>query len=125
VLSHDRPYGLTAVALGGSVFQLPTLDAPPGASLRLRIRARDVMIATRPPAGLSALNIATGRILSIDAVDPTSADLRLDCSGDILLVRVTRRSVEELGLSVGRTVFAVVKAVSFRRLGGGEETGAV
>ncbi|WP_061977845.1 molybdenum ABC transporter ATP-binding protein [Aureimonas sp. AU20] len=116
VLSHDRPYGLTAVALAGAVFQLPSLDAPIGASLRLRIRARDVMIATRPPAGLSALNIAPGRILSIDSADPTSADLRLDCSGDIVLARITRRSVEELDLAVGRTVFAIVKAVSFRRL---------
>lgn len=116
VLSHDPRHGLTAVKLAGAVFQLPSVDAPVGSAARLRVRARDVMIATREPEGLSALNIARGRITAIEPADATGTDLTLDCAGDRLTARITRRSVEELGLAVGAEVFAIVKTVSFRRI---------
>ena len=39
----------------------------------------------------------------------------VDCGGERLLARVTRRSVAGLGLAPGRAVFAIVKAVTFDR----------
>ncbi|WP_427022888.1 molybdenum ABC transporter ATP-binding protein [Aureimonas ureilytica] len=118
VLSHDAPHGLTAVALAGSTFHLPGIVGPVGGAMRLRVRARDVMIATREPVGLSALNIAKGRIIAMEFPDATGADLLLDCADDRLLARITRRSAEELGLRMGQEVFAIVKSVSFRRVEG-------
>ena len=117
VVAHDPSYGLTEVALAGGAFHLPAVAAPIGGSLRLRIRARDVMIATRAPEGISALNVARGRIVSVRPEGESGLDLVLDCAGDEILARITRRSFDELGLHPDAMVYAVVKAVAFRPAG--------
>ena len=60
----------------------------------------------------SARNAFTGRITQITEVGPL-ARLELDC-GFPVLVLVTRKSAEELGLEVGKTVYASFKATSLR-----------
>jgi molybdate transport system ATP-binding protein len=79
----------------------------------VRIRARDVMIATERPGGISALNILEGTIRRIEAGQGAEALVTIDCGGDRLSARVTRHSVQALGLEPEKTVFAVIKAVSF------------
>jgi len=79
----------------------------------VRIRARDVMIALAPPQGLSALNVLPGTVAEIGETDGASVDLRLDCAGQPLIARLTRRSVEALGLVPGRQVYAVIKSIAF------------
>jgi molybdate transport system ATP-binding protein len=39
--------------------------------------------------------------------------MRLDCAGEALVARLTRRSVETLGLTPGRLVYAVIKSIAF------------
>ena len=114
IIAHDPSYGLTTVALAGGSFHLPSVAAPIGSPMRLHIRARDVMIATRAPEGISALNVARGRIVSVRPEGASGMDLVLDCAGDEILARITRRSFEDLGLHPGAMVYAVVKAVAFR-----------
>jgi molybdate transport system ATP-binding protein len=57
---HDEAYQLTMVALGEQTLSVPHLDAPPGTRVRLRIRARDVALATRRPDGISIQNVLHG-----------------------------------------------------------------
>ena len=38
---------------------------------------------------------------------------RLDCAGEALVARLTRRSVETLGLAPGLEVHAVIKSIAF------------
>ena len=71
------------------------------------------MIALYPPAGLSALNVLPGIVAEIGASDGPIVDIRLDCAGEALLARLTRRSVETLGLAPGRPVYAVIKSIAF------------
>ena len=66
VASHDAQYLLTKLAFDGGVLTVPGLDAEPGTTVRVQIRARDVMIATRYPEGISARNILAGRIVELD-----------------------------------------------------------
>ena len=80
--------------------------------MRVRIRARDVMIATRPPSDLSALNVLEGKVAEVGGGDAASVEIRLDCRGESLVARLTRHSVARLDLHAGRTVYAVVKAVA-------------
>ena len=70
--------------------------------LRLRVRARDVMLAKSAPADLSALNVLPGVVADIGAHDGPIVEIRLDCSGEALIARLTRYSVERLGLAPGR-----------------------
>ena len=92
---------------------MPYLDLPVGASLRVRVRARDVMIALAPPQGLSALNVLPGTIAELAAGDGPIVQLRLDCAGEALVARLTRRSVDALGLVPGLKVHAVIKSIAF------------
>jgi molybdate transport system ATP-binding protein len=84
-----------------------------GTRLRVRIRARDVMIALSPPDGLSALNVLPGIVAEMGRADGPIVEIRLDCAGEALVARLTRRSVETLGLEPGREVYAVIKSIAF------------
>lgn len=115
VESHDSGFGLTVLAWKGGRLRVPLIEAAVSAPVRVRIRARDVMIAIRRPDGLSALNVIDGTVTAISDSGPASADVALDCGGSVVLARITRRSAVALGLAPGRPVQAVVKAVSFER----------
>ena len=73
------------------------------------------MLAVARPAGISALNVLPGVVVAVAEGAGTDALVTLDCGGERLLARVTRRSVAGLGLAPGRAVFAIVKAVTFDR----------
>jgi molybdate transport system ATP-binding protein len=112
---HDERFGLTELTSRAGLWRLPRLDAAIGTRLRLRVRARDVVLATREPHDLSALNILPGVVADIGKGDGPIADIRLDCNGDALVARLTRYSVERLGLAPGTPVFALVKSVALDR----------
>ncbi|HEX3952440.1 MAG TPA: molybdenum ABC transporter ATP-binding protein [Stellaceae bacterium] len=115
VASHDSVFGLTTLRAASGDLIVPHLDLPIGASLRVRIRARDVMIALQPPQGLSALNILPGTVAEIGETAGPIVEIRLDCAGEALVARLTRRSVDGLALAPGRAVYAVIKSIAFDR----------
>jgi molybdate transport system ATP-binding protein len=115
IVDHDPAFGLTRLRAGAGDLRVPRLELPVGSKVRVRIRARDVMIAVREPAGLSALNVLSGVITEIGPSDGPIAELRLDCSGDALIARLTRQSIATLKLSHGKRVYAVIKSVAFDR----------
>lgn len=113
VAGHDTAFGLTVLRAAAGELRVPHLDLPVGAALRVRIRARDVMIALHPPDALSALNVLPGTVVEIRQTAGPIVDMRLDCAGEPLVARLTRRSVETLGLEPGRRVYAVIKSIAF------------
>ena len=113
VAGHDRAFGLTVLRAAAGELRVPHLDLPVGAALRVRIRARDVMIALVPPERLSALNVLPGTVAEIGHADGPIVEMRLDCAGEPLIARLTRRSVETLGLAPGLRVYAVIKSIAF------------
>jgi molybdate transport system ATP-binding protein len=112
---QDQGFGLTVLGSPGGEWRLPHIDLPIGTKVRARIRARDVMIATQPPEGISALNVLAGTVTDVSVGDGADGLVSVDCGGDRIVARVTRRSIHSLGLNPGRKVFAVVKAVTFDR----------
>lgn len=105
--------GLIMAETAGGPVWLSVPAGPPGQRLRLRILARDVMLALRPPEGVSALNVLSGAVVGlIEGDDAPEVTVRIAMAGEILLARITRRSAKALGLSPGVPVYAVVKAVS-------------
>src|SRR5438874_6473783 len=113
VAEHDIRFGLTTLRSAAGDLRVPYIDMRPGPQLRVRIRARDVMIALEPPRGLSALNILPGTVAEIGETEGASVEMRLDCGGETLIARLTQRSVETLGLVPGRQVYAVIKSIAF------------
>jgi molybdate transport system ATP-binding protein len=91
---------------------VPRLGLDEGAMVRIRIRARDVIVATSRPSGLSALNILAGRVVEIGADEGAMRDIRIELARGSLLARLTNRSLSELDLAPGRNVFAIVKSIA-------------
>jgi len=115
VCGHDRAFGLTALQSRAGLFQAPHLDLPIGTPVRIRVRARDVMIATTRPDGLSALNVLSGVVRALDATADGLVEVGLDCGGVRLAARLTRKSIATLRLEPGREVYAVIKSVALDR----------
>lgn len=107
--------GLTRFETGGGPLWLPQVAAPVGAVLRLRILAQDVMLAVERPRGISALNVLSGVVEEVRSGEGPGAMVRLRVGEEVLLARVTRRSVAALDLVPGKPVFAVLKAVAVAR----------
>jgi molybdate transport system ATP-binding protein len=104
--------GLTELGLAGARLLVPNLRAGPGTQLRVRIRARDVMIATVRPEAISALNILEARVAGIVRGDGSGVEVLLEVGPDRLLARITRRSLAALDLRPGLACFALVKSVA-------------
>lgn len=113
VARHDDGFHMTVLVSPAGEIRVPKMAAEPGQAVRLRIRARDVMVATQKPQGLSALNILAGRIVDLTSTGGPLADVRIDCNGQVVLARLTRMSAHALGLTTGQEVYAVVKTLSF------------
>ena len=115
VVAHDPRWRLTELAGSFGKLVVPRLDVPIGTALRVRIRARDVILAVTPPAGISALNVLAGEVEKLVPIEEGALEVQLRIGNERLLARVTRRSGEALGLAPGRRVFAVIKTVAIDR----------
>jgi molybdate transport system ATP-binding protein len=125
VAAHDARWGLTELAGAFGKLTVPRLTAPVGAALRVRIRARDVILAASPPTGISALNVLAGRVEAVVPIEEAALEVQLRLGDERLLARVTRRSGAALGLVPGREVFAVIKTVAIDRRSLGHQGEAV
>ena len=125
VASHDEAFALTTLATAAGPLRVPRVALPPGASLRIQIPARDVMLSLGAPLGTSALNALPATVAEIRPVEAggASADLRLACGDAVILARITRLSLVEMGLRPGSAVFAVVKSVALDPAPGGAPPG--
>ena len=112
--AHDPAYALTRLDTQAGRLHVPLLGYPVGAALRVLVSARDVTLSLSRPDGSSALNVLAGTVAEIGAQRPDDpmVELRLECGAAPLVVRLTRRSLAEMGLRPGLPVYAAVKSVA-------------
>lgn len=113
VRSHDATDQLTTLTFAGGELTVPQLMTAPGERVRARIRARDVAIALDRPTNISTLNVLRSRVTAIRDEPGPIIDIQLAVGDTLLLARITQRSRRDLGLHVGQSLYALVKAVSF------------
>ena len=123
VAGHDASRGLTAVTLEGGTpdaeaqtVWLPLLAAAAGAVLRLRVPAREVILATEVPRGISVHNVLRCRVAGVTLAGGVAL-VALVLDGQPMLARVTPDAVARLGLQPGGGVLALVKSVAIEVLG--------
>lgn len=58
---------------------------------------------------LSARNQLQGKVLEVRR-GQTTAHVRIDIGGQVVTASITNEAVDDLGLAVGQTVIAVIKA---------------
>jgi len=117
VMKHDPRLALTHVDLGGETLVMPIIEQlDPGDAIRLRIRARDVALAVERPNRISIRNILPGTVSEITPEGDTAfAEVFVALQGSRIRARLTRAAVEDLQLTRGAQVFALIKSVSFDR----------
>ena len=111
VLEHDTDYGITSLDFMGQQLSVPIQDISPGQVLRVHIHSKDVSLATQPPEGLtSVLNILKTTVRKIGENVGYSVDIELD-AGQTLLATITRKSLSNLNLRPGQSIYAYIKAI--------------
>ena len=111
VLEHDTDYGITRLDFMGQGLSVPIQDISPGQVLRVHIHSKDVSLATQPPEGLtSVLNILKTKVRKIGENVGYSVDIELD-AGRPLLATITRKSLSNLNLRPGQSIYAYIKAI--------------
>ena len=115
VREHVPEWNISRLSVGGNILSVPMVDAVIGHQLRVRIGAQDVALALEPPVRTSIQNILKGTVLSVRPDGQGQCDIHVDLGGGVLWTKITRLSAENLGLSVGDEVFALVKSVSISR----------
>jgi molybdate transport system ATP-binding protein len=111
IAAHDEPHALTELAFDGEILVVPHIARAIGEKVRIRIDADDVMLALSRPDGVSANNVLAASVAAIRE-DGANADVQLRLKDALLIARITRRSLERLGLKPGTRVFALVKSVT-------------
>jgi len=119
VQGHDPEAAVSHLTQDGLTVTVPLVDAPVGESIRIRIRARDVSLALRPPEDISILNVFEGTVTEVSDRKDGQVDVLVDI-GVILWARVTRLAAQRLTLAPGQLVHALVRAAAIDRqsLGG-------
>jgi len=117
VLEHAPERGLTRLGFRGGTLLVPQEAVPAGARLRVRVRARDVSVATEEPRGISVQNLLPATLESAEPGQPGEVLLRLRVGESLLLSRVTRDAVARLSLREGMPLWALVKSVAIGQAG--------
>jgi molybdate transport system ATP-binding protein len=114
VTQWDETLSLATVAVGAQQLLLPGTQLRRGARARVLVPARDVLLATVAPVGLSVRNQLSGRVTALTADPPGGWLVELDVGEATLLARVTEPAVRDLAIVPGLSLFVLVKAESLR-----------
>jgi len=113
IAERDERWRLARVNCSGTDFWVRDGGHPVGHTVRVRILAKDVSIALSQTTDSSILNIIPAEVMEIRAdTHPAQALVKMTLGVSPVLARLTRRSVESLGLVAGSKAYAQIKAVA-------------
>ena len=114
VVERDQRWSLARVAFPGGCLWVRDGGQAQGATVRIRILARDVSLALSPSSDTSLLNSLPVLVDQLaDESHPALALCRLRVgTSSSLLARLTRRSAAALNLQPGQAMWAQIKAVA-------------
>ena len=116
VVQHDRQWHLALMQLSGGELWVRDTGYAEGDIMRARVQARDVSLSLSPHSDSSILNRLAVEVVNIkDSSDPAVAQIQVKAGEDYLLARITRKSVNQLGLKVGMSLWAQIKSAAVIR----------
>ena len=112
VIATHEDRGTMTCRLGDSDVELetPMVRAEIGATLRVGVRAGDILLATIRPQGLSARNLIPGTLISLEQRD-VRVIAKIDC-GIEMEVHLTLAARDSLDLKRGAEIWLVLKTHS-------------
>ena len=96
--------------------EVPLGRAGVGGRVTIAVRSGDILLATSEPRGISARNVLRGRVSHVER-RANETLVRVE-SGVVWTASVTRQSLEELQIEVGRAVWLAFKTYSCRLFDG-------
>lgn len=108
----EPDYALAHIKVGHQQIEVPDHHLHVDDEVRLRIWARDVLLAAARVKGLSARNQLDGIIDRIIQVDEARSDVIVKIEGEVLRARVMNKTIAELQFTPGSKVVAIFKSVS-------------
>lgn len=121
-VGHVGPGGTRVELEGGATLSTrPASKAEVGAPAYVTINARDIIVATHRPEGLSARNVLEARIVSLEE-SPGGRMLRAATAprATPIAVELSGAACDELGLDASEHVFLIVKSSACTLLGAAE-----
>jgi len=112
VSAHDHEYQMTYLASPLGQISVPYKPISVGTRVRVRVLAKDVSLTLEAQTNTSILNIFPARIVEISEANGAQSTVKLQSNGVSLLAKVTRKSVDTLGLKVGFDVFVQAKSMA-------------
>ena len=105
--------GLVELTFGGVSLLAPARHLVANTAVRVRIPAREIVLATSAPTGVSLHNILPGTVTAVHADAAFDAVVvQLSVGEVVLLAEVTRDAVARLGIDIGQRLHALIKSVS-------------
>jgi len=113
VARADASRGLVELAFDGGTLVAPVRSLAVGTRVRVRIPAREVILATDAPRGLSLHNVLLGSVTAIHS-EPQLDEVvvQMAVGNARILAEVTRDAVAQLGIVEGSRLHALIKSVS-------------
>jgi molybdate transport system ATP-binding protein len=113
VAAHDPARQLSILRARETTLEVPIIGRPEGTSLRVKIPAREVILAREAPVSISVHNIIAGTVRAVTNDTARRAALvELSLPDGAILARVTPDAVQRLGLRPGAPALALVKSVA-------------
>jgi molybdate transport system ATP-binding protein len=112
VTRTDADRGLTEIAFDGGTLLISRHELSAGSKVRIRIPAREVILASAVPHGLSVHNVLPATVAAIGPAGGGAVTVQLAVGASRFLAEVTRDAIARLRIERGSSVFALVKSVS-------------
>lgn len=113
VMERDPQDHMAYLHFGGGTLWARDPGIAVGQTVRVRILARDVSLARAVHDDTTILNRLSGTIISIEPdAHPSQAIVRVQCAQEMILARVTQRSLQHLQLQPGDPIWCQVKSVA-------------
>ncbi|GAC19280.1 molybdenum ABC transporter ATP-binding protein [Paraglaciecola arctica] len=116
VVERDTQWHLMRVAFDGGELWLPNVANKDSNSQRIRVLASDVSLTLTSHTDSSILNVLSGQIAEIiNDQDPAMSLVRLKVGKSYLLARLTQKSLQNLALTLGKSVWIQIKSAAIVR----------
>ena len=114
ITSVDASCAMAQLRVGAGSLNISVSGVDVGQNVRVQLLARDIILGTEEPRGLSVRNQLRGVVADVVEDEEDARLVTVDVGGVNVLSRVTREAVQVLGLKTGMSVWVLVKAVSTR-----------
>lgn len=111
-LSWDKEHAMLQGNVDGQAIYLTMRKVPDEQTLQIKVESKDVIIATQKFSHSSLQNCFKSTIEQIEALSESHILITLTIGKQKLLAKITEKSLQQLQLKVGQSVFSYIKAVS-------------